>query len=80
VVLLVEPMGIEPLIYAPLALTARSLHCRGSVRLQSYFHRPGEAVSTPARDPEQSWAPGACCDAASPALVQCLSGLDPYRI
>jgi hypothetical protein len=33
-----------------------------------------------ALDPEQSWAPGACCDAASPALVQCLSGLDPYRI
>jgi len=34
-----------------MALTARSLHCRDSVRLQSYFHRPDEPVSTPARDP-----------------------------
>ena len=30
-----------------MALTARSLHCRDSVRLQSYFHRPDEPVSTP---------------------------------
>jgi hypothetical protein len=32
-----------------LALTARSLHRGDSVRLQSYFHRPDEPVSTPAR-------------------------------
>jgi hypothetical protein len=37
-----------------MALTARSLHCRDSVRLQSYFHRPYEPVSMPARDPQQS--------------------------
>ena len=36
-----------------LALTARSLHCRDSVRLQSYFHRPDEPVSTPPRDPDR---------------------------
>ena len=35
-----------------MAQTARSLHCRDSVRLQSYFHRPDEPVSTPARDPQ----------------------------
>ena len=35
-----------------MALTARSLHCRDSVRLHSYFHRTGEPVSTPARDPD----------------------------
>jgi len=34
-----------------LALTARSLYCRDSVRLQSYFHRPDEYVSMPALDP-----------------------------
>jgi hypothetical protein len=28
-----------------LALTARSLHCRDSVQLQSHLHRPHEAVS-----------------------------------
>jgi len=43
---------VPGLVLLLLALTARSLHCRGSVRLQSYFHRPGEAVSTPARDPK----------------------------
>jgi hypothetical protein len=32
------------------ALTARSLHVSGSVRLQSYFHRSGEPVNVPARD------------------------------
>jgi hypothetical protein len=37
-----------------LYLTARSLHCRDSVRLQSYFHRPDEPVSTPARAPNQT--------------------------
>jgi hypothetical protein len=36
-----------------MALTARSLHCRDSVRLHSYFHRTGEPVSTPARDPKR---------------------------
>jgi len=34
-----------------LALTARSLHCSGSVRLQSYFARPDETVSMPGLDP-----------------------------
>ena len=31
-----------------------TLHCRDSVRLQSYFHRPDEPVRTPARDPTQT--------------------------
>jgi len=33
-----------------MALTARSLHCRGSVRLQSYIPCANWPVSTPARD------------------------------
>jgi len=33
-----------------LAMTARSLHCRDSVRLQCYFHRSDELASMPARD------------------------------
>ena len=36
------------------ALTARSLHCRNSVRLQGYFPRPDEPVSTPVLDPEET--------------------------
>jgi hypothetical protein len=33
-----------------LALTARSLHCRGSVRLQGYFPRPDQRLLvTPSR-------------------------------
>jgi hypothetical protein len=40
--------------YSPfpvMALTARSLHCSGSVRLQSYFHRPDEPAGMPVHDP-----------------------------
>src|SRR5262245_36149139 len=33
-----------------MALTARSLHCRDSVRLQCYFPVPDQRVSMPARD------------------------------
>jgi hypothetical protein len=46
------PQSLQPRCERPLlALTARSLHCRDSVRLQSYFQRPDEPVGTPARDP-----------------------------
>jgi hypothetical protein len=38
------------------ALTARSLRCRDTVRLQCYVHRPDEPVSMPARDPNQTCA------------------------
>jgi hypothetical protein len=47
------------------ALTARSLHCSGSVRLQSYFLRPDEPVSMPARDPISP-----CCRVARGMLRQ----------
>ena len=49
-----------------LALTARSLHCRDSVRLQSYFHRPDEPVRTPARDPKQTRCRELRADHSSP--------------
>src|SRR5262245_34955267 len=45
-----------------LALTASSLHCRDSVRLQSYIPCPDEPASTPVRDPGRTLSSSAQLD------------------